>query len=278
MAFERWKRILRAHHDPWSTLKLSTAAAIISRPWMAPVGRRLLERLSDRGVFWARFRTGGGELAASFRLEQLSSDLLSFYEVGIGDCYRVPPRFQPRTVVDGGGNTGLFTLSALTRWPDCRAIVLEPFPDNAERIRLHLRENGLSAEVRECALDAQPGRATFYLREANRCSLTGEDAFDRTIEVDKARLSEIVDSADGPCLIKLDIEGAELDVLADLLERERPGCFVVGELHHVERSRARFDRLLAERGWRTRELESDGHCALFHAWPAAPSYPLDWID
>lgn len=103
MAYENWKRIL----DPWSTFKLSVAAALNRRPRhpLAPVGRRLLERVARDGIFWARFRAHGAALAASFRLDQLASDLQSFYEVGVGECYRLPPRFRPRTVVDGGANT-----------------------------------------------------------------------------------------------------------------------------------------------------------------------------
>ncbi len=120
-------RNIWSHTRGFSRLKRLAAQASVTRPALAPLCRGFLRSVSRDGVFWATYETGYGKLQTSFRLSQLAFDLQSFKEVSIGDCYHLPNDFVPELIIDGG-NTGLFTLYALKRWPSARSIILSPFP------------------------------------------------------------------------------------------------------------------------------------------------------
>lgn len=124
-------------------------------------------------------------------------------------------------VVDVGAHTGLYTLvCASLVGPLGRVYAFEPVPWLEKRIRDHARLNGLcNIESFNLALSARSGRAPLYL------SAMGGDAWaslyrwdwtcNKAIEVDVMTIDEWaqkyeIKSID---LLKIDVEGAELQVL-----------------------------------------------------------------
>ena len=65
------------------------------------------------------------------------------------------------------------------------------------------------------------------------------------------------------CLIKLDIEGAEMEVLPDIIRQLSPNTLVVGELHDREANQDGFWEMVAKAG-RQVEFFDEGTCAMFH--------------
>ena len=57
-------------------------------------------------------------------------------EYGLADQY-------PRTFLDIGGHIGVVTLAVLVDNPECRAVILEPLPENIEAIEDNLLANGV---------------------------------------------------------------------------------------------------------------------------------------
>lgn len=51
---------------------------------------------------------------------------------------------QPKTFLDIGGHIGTVTVAVLVDNPDCRAVVLEPLPENIDIITRNLAENGVA--------------------------------------------------------------------------------------------------------------------------------------
>ncbi len=270
MHFDNLKAVLRVGADPSSQFKLATAAAVTSRPWLRPAGLPLLRMLASHEDLWVRYRREGTVRRCALRLPNLSSDLQTFYETGSDDCYRLPRDFQPEVVIDGGANLGLFTLYALSLWPACKVIACEPEPENLRQLSRHLNENGAQVEVVAACLGGSPGSARFYCREANRNSFDPSLPFSRCIDVPVTTLSEICRKVNGRrCLVKLDIEGAELEVLAEFLAQERPNFYVVGELHSRHQRKTALTELVAAHGWQVRYFSEAHECAMFHAWPCA---------
>jgi hypothetical protein len=68
-------------------------------------------------------------------MTDLRSDLQSALELGVDDCYCLGRLKEPEFVVDGGGNTGLFTLAACARWPKASIVVCEPVPANLKILK-----------------------------------------------------------------------------------------------------------------------------------------------
>jgi FkbM family methyltransferase len=149
------------------------------------------------------------------------------------------------TVYDVGANVGFTAvLAAKQVSPGGRVVCFEPLQDNAEQLRHNARLNGFSAiAVRVEALGRSDGEVEFTLSHSptwGRLSEAGATPqASGTIRVavrslDSIRAHEMIVL---PELIKMDVEGAEADVLAGalgLLAEAKP--ILVIELHHTGRA------------------------------------------
>lgn len=123
---------------------------------------------------------------------------------------------QP-VVIDGGANMGLFTLATLRDHPGARITAFEPDPAIAELLRENLAANGAShVAIVVAALGGADGTARFA-RDGHAGGTLGDG--DLTVRV--VRLSQHVGSTVD--FLKLNIEGAELDVLRELEQSGRLG-------------------------------------------------------
>lgn len=157
--------------------------------------------------------------------------------VGPGDCY-----------VDVGANLGLHTIAAGRAMQHRGTIVaFEPFPRTCELLRETLHINGLQASttVHQMAVSDHAGRHAFYL--GNTCghhslfALAGSDASAlQPIEVDTVRLDDVLAGDMVVTLLKIDAEGAELDVLrgavATLTGNPDIGLIVEFGISHLDRN------------------------------------------
>jgi FkbM family methyltransferase len=131
----------------------------------------------------------------------------------------------PRTILDVGANRGQFALFALRRFPRARLICFEPLAEPAAVLRRVVADHP-GVEVHEVALSAISGVQSMHLtRKDDSSSLLPvterqEAAFSGSAEVGRVdvsvrRLDDCVDPATvaRPCLLKIDVQGTELDVL-----------------------------------------------------------------
>jgi FkbM family methyltransferase len=139
---------------------------------------------------------------------------------------------------DVGAHVGFLTLLLARRCP--RVLAIEPSPENARRLRANIELNDASVEVVEAAIGREPG--TAWLALARESSMNETSAAERAHDDPDARgrlvrrttLDELAKTYGPPDLVKLDIEGAELDALlgaARVLEH-RPALVI--EAHSVE--------------------------------------------
>lgn len=118
-------------------------------------------------------------------------------------------------VIDGGANMGLFTLATLRDHPRARVIAFEPDPSIAALLRENLEANGAAhVTVVVAALGANEGTARFA-RDGRAGGALGEG----DLEVRVVRLSQYVERTVD--FLKLNIEGAELEVLGELEQAGR---------------------------------------------------------
>jgi FkbM family methyltransferase len=140
----------------------------------------------------------------------------SIFEIEL--VYRILSQIEQPFMIDIGAHVGVFTLlTALV--PGMRCEAFEPNPDVFNGLRKNLELNNISDRValHQCALGDRQGRATLsvpqQLRAAGLATLgkpsRGKECDE--VEVDVIRL----DSLEWPKVdfIKIDVEGAELDVL-----------------------------------------------------------------
>ena len=133
------------------------------------------------------------------------------------------------TVLDVGAHAGYYALLASDRvGPQGRVAAFEAHPRNAAFLREHVRLNRLAnVQVVEAAVARAPGRARF-----GGGTGTGTGRLDPRgdFEVEAVSLDAFCAGPDkGPDAVKLDVEGAELDVLEgsrQVLRGARPALFL----------------------------------------------------
>lgn len=132
-------------------------------------------------------------------------------------------------VFDIGANVGFFTLLAAKLARDGHVYAFEPLPRNLDYLRRHLELNRIrNAEVLPIALSSSTGTAHFAVAAHPAMGALAEsgglevatDTLDRLVAAGKLR---------APDFLKIDVEGAEHDVLrgaAEVLRDARPTIFL----------------------------------------------------
>ncbi len=174
------------------------------------------------------------------------------------------------TVVDVGANIGYNAVYAAMRvGRSGRVVAVEPTPDNLRVLERNLAAAGASnvAVVRAAAGRERGPRALYVRGETSAVnSLFEQSCYARVtevLEVPVERLDDLVE--DAPRLVKIDVEGAELDVLEGMPRLlGAPRLALVVEWHPALQSMAGYapdalPRWLLERGWR---LHSASHWSL----------------
>lgn len=125
------------------------------------------------------------------------------------------------TVVDVGANIGYNTVYAACRvGPQGRVVAVEPAQDNLAALYANVFANNLrNVTVLPCAAGRSHGVHEFYLRgSVSAVNSLFPDSFyapvTGTVQVPVGPLDDLV--AAEPDLVKIDVEGAELDVLAGM--------------------------------------------------------------
>lgn len=126
------------------------------------------------------------------------------------------------TVLDVGASRGQFALHARHRYPDARIVCFEPLPASQETLR---RVLGDRVELRPVAVGAEAGTASMHVSAADDSSSLlpiGERQLAefpgtqeaRQLDVPVVTLDDVIDEGlAGPVLLKIDVQGLELDVL-----------------------------------------------------------------
>jgi FkbM family methyltransferase len=144
--------------------------------------------------------------------------------------------FRPKVFWDVGANIGLYSLFFLSRRPTGSVLAFEPDLRNLRLFNRTVHRNALSSvKIVPKAVDRQVGETTFFLDDITGASGTivpnnffisdQYGASPMQVRVKTTTLDEQLRENEGPDLIKIDIEGAELSALeggCSMLERHLP--------------------------------------------------------
>lgn len=180
-------------------------------------------------------------------------DLLVAKEILCDDIYGLAELADPRLIVDVGAGTGTFAVVAARRFPGCRVLAFEPDPLRFAALSKNAAANGAAVESLCVAVGTQD---TYRLSGKGARSSTVVPAGSGGLLVPGRPLAEFI-GEDTVDLLKIDCEGAELDVLRSL----SPGGLrrvtrVVLEYHnfHGERNDMLLASHLAGAGYELRAL------------------------
>jgi FkbM family methyltransferase len=156
-----------------------------------------------------------------------ASDYLVFGEIVMG-AYPLwdHPIKHPDHVIDGGTNIGLFSLLAHAAFPKASLTCYEPDPANVAQIRRNFDVNGVRARVLQMGMWSSTQELFFH----SAMSYSGTVS----AEASGIRISCELPEIPANCLLKLDIEGAEHEVLPALFAAGRFPYSILMEIHEFD--------------------------------------------
>lgn len=122
--------------------------------------------------------------------------------------------FAPSGAIDGGAYQGDWTRILWSVWPGCPVAMVEPLPAQLPGLRA-LAATAAGAFVVPKALGSFGGEVAFRQQETNSAIVPAESS-DAAITVACTTIDDVLDEAAGfaPNLLKLDLQGGELDAMA----------------------------------------------------------------
>lgn len=130
---------------------------------------------------------------------------------------------------DLGAHVGYYTLLYHAVNPEGKTYAFEPSDVNAQLFQRHMKLNNIQHyQLMEAAVSDKEGMLSF---KRTRTTVAGKLSDDGDVKVSVVRLSKLVESKsiELPDLVKMDIEGAELQVLRDMqsyFAQHKPTLFV----------------------------------------------------
>lgn len=159
--------------------------------------------------------------------------VILFQDIFMAQCYKFESRELSPRILDCGANIGMATLYFKSLYPQAQIDAFEPDPSAFGSLLKNIETNSLSGVIcHNVALGESENPVRLYERRPGSLRASTVAGAGDTLEVECVTLSRFVDRPID--LLKLDIEGAENDVLADL---ERSGVLhqvrrIVVEYHH----------------------------------------------
>ena len=151
------------------------------------------------------------------------------------------PDFRPRTIIDAGANIGLFALHAARFYPQARLICFEPNAENVVQLKANLERNCISADINTAAVWSKSTTVYFHAQQAHSGYVDEIPAGEP--------MAAILPDIPPDCWLKLDVEGAEYQVLPALFAARRFPRWMSVELHNAAQKGQEIIDLLRENGY-----------------------------
>ncbi len=196
-------------------------------------------------------------------------DLYILYEVVAFEAYRISPDLiapdTVKTIIDCGANIGLTSLYLASAYPAARIYSVEADPDNFALLRQNTESEPRIVPIHACVV-AKPQAMVHFANQGpawgRKSDATGSGISVPAVTVDELLSRYAIDRVD---LLKMDIEGAEREVLAagNYLDAVQ---HLVAELHDGY-GLADFDRDVAAHGLVARPPRDSGGAVTAHRNP-----------
>jgi FkbM family methyltransferase len=266
---ERRDRVVSPPGDSSLSGVLERLIAIAARIAPERVRQSATLRLTVTLIFKGRARRRVAVVDGPLRGVRLELDLATEKAFWIGTHERLVQQVLAELTApaalsfDVGAHIGFFSL-LMARGSGARVIAVEPVTENAERIRRHALINSADIVVVEAAAAESVGTRLVDLGPTDgTAKLAGvagptwrHGSGGGTLSVDAVTLDQLVERYGQPTLIKIDVEGAEAEVLRGATKTLARFPAIVCELHGTAQ-RLEVEALLAGHGYDVASVGDD---------------------
>jgi FkbM family methyltransferase len=187
-----------------------------------------------------------------FPIRMRRSDIFTLAEIFYAREYAIHTPLPERPLVlDCGANVGLSPIWFLGRY-GARVHAFEPEPNNFRLLEINAGGRN-DVVVNQAAVGKTKGKVDLHVSSHGAThSVKDASAGAATVSVDGVTLADYLEhrSLEKVDVLKLDVEGSEMDVLEGLGGRLRDIRVIVGELHERFVDAAAFYRLVESFGFR----------------------------
>lgn len=175
-----------------------------------------------------------------------------FNEIFIDGEYVFEAKSNSPKILDCGANIGMATLFFKKLYPAAEIICFEPNPLSFKLLEMNVKGNGLQhVTLLNKAISNEEGQLDFFIGNGKGSVVASlsEDRNDTSrITVDTVRLSHVMGNATFD-LAKIDVEGAEHLVIADLIESNKINSisqYMIEYHHMVDKGKAELAGFLSK--------------------------------
>lgn len=140
--------------------------------------------------------------------------LHTYKEIFEREIYRFTPHRTSPVIVDCGSNIGLSVLYYKQLSPNATILAFEPDENNFQLLSKNVAVNNLrNVTLRKEAVWKQNGNISFSANETEASHISHDESSANLVK--SVRLKDILESMEKIDLLKIDIEGAEWEVMQD---------------------------------------------------------------
>ncbi len=173
-------------------------------------------------------------LTHPFSLRNNPFDYATFEEVILKDAYDINLGFEPKYIIDGGGNIGLTACFLASKFPQATIVSIEPDPENYKMMQLNCNKYP-NIQILQCGIwnkninlkieNSNAGNNAFTVSETSEDTPGSIKAITILSVMEQFNFTHID-------LLKLDIEGSEKEVFEAGFEQWLPKTkMLIIELH-----------------------------------------------
>jgi FkbM family methyltransferase len=241
--------------------------SLVFRGWSTYSSQRILRfstRMADHRTFLVHARDN-------------ALDISTFVEFFSARYVFIPPELppiDPEVIYDIGANIGIASLYLADRYPNARLYAFEPVPVNFKLCQLNC-QNLPRAQAFPWAVGSRSGAAAFSFSENDLRGgrLQGvetppHERIEKQIQVPVFSIADLVSQQHlaPPDLVKIDVEGSELDVLKGMGEQVRCVRRMLVETHGPDVDAA------------CRQWLHDHGFLILHSHEMCPGWASIWCD
>ena len=192
-------------------------------------------------------------LGSTWSVPDAYSFAYTYRSIFQNEVYRFVPKADNPYIIDGGANVGLSVMYFKTKFPKSRVAAYEADPRIFGFLSHNCQASKLDGvELHNRALWTSETTLNFKQEGADAGCLTASDATS-SISVKTVRLRELLESNREVDFLKLDVEGAEVELLLDCRDCLEHVDHLFVEYHSTANEPQRVDQIfsiLAQAGFR----------------------------